>query len=707
LPHVSSRARRSAPDLADPGELPLLRGEALLGRALHRLVIAFAAWLVAGALLCGVLALLGLWQPLVALPLLAVLGAGALWVAALVPSRPLPVWAALALVTVAVGATAWAGLTHSEQVLPRRDAGSYLQSAIDLAQGHRRPIAVPAASVGGPEALAVEGVTLASPAFYEVGSDTDPAIQPQFPVGASAWYSVAWWAGGASAAFWAPAVVGGMGILAIGLLASAVVGARWSPLAALTCALCFPLLHVNRSTYSEPLAVVVLAAALLALVQSARSARAAQAARARSAAVVAGALVGGGVLVRVDSLREVVLLLPVAALAAAQRQPHARALAASALGSAIVGGAVTWLTSSEYLRDIAGSLLPLLALGAVVGLGCAAALAWRRRGGALPVLVQAWLPRIAAAVVTAFGLALASRPWWQTTRQSPRDPGARVVAGLQLRQGLPVDGGRTYAEDTLVWMAWWVGPAALVIALAVAAALAHRLATAWVDGRALPPWSGPLLVAVGSSVLTWYRPGITPDHPWADRRLVIALPFVVLLVVAAAAALTRWSTRRLPFPMLLATSAGASLAVVLPTALATWPHATERVERGELAAVEQVCRSFSDGDLALMVDSRAANEWPQVLRGQCGVPALSTTAALRRSPAALESAVGQVSAAAQAHGLRLVVLGAESDEALHAVGAARIHQVLDTTVLEDQRLLEARPDGLDELPLRVWVGTAR
>ena len=64
---------------------------------------------------------------------------------------------------------------------------------------------------------------------------------------------------------WTPAVFGGLGVLALGLLVSTVVGPRWGPLGALGTALCFPLLHVNRSTYSEPPAVLVLAAGLLVL----------------------------------------------------------------------------------------------------------------------------------------------------------------------------------------------------------------------------------------------------------------------------------------------------------------------------------------------------------------------------------------------------------------------------------------------------------
>jgi hypothetical protein len=277
---------------SEPDDLPLLRGEAFAGWLLGRVVIGTAAWVLLGAATCGLLALVGLWQPLVAAVVLLVSAAVAVRVAALVPARPMPVWVALLLAGVALGTTLWAGLTHSEQVLPRRDSGSYFQSAVELAAGHDRPIEVAPEAVGGPDVLRIEGITLASPAFYQVGSVEDPAIQPQFPVGPSAWYSVAWWLGGAGATFWAPAVLGGLGVLAFGLLAALTVGPRWSPLAAVGMALCFPLLHVNRSTYSEPLAVLVLMAAMVALVQAARSSRARDVPGARGAAVGAGALVG-------------------------------------------------------------------------------------------------------------------------------------------------------------------------------------------------------------------------------------------------------------------------------------------------------------------------------------------------------------------------------------------------------------------------------
>jgi hypothetical protein len=143
--------------------------------------------------------------------------------------------------------------------------------------------------------------------------------------------------------------------------------------------------------------------------------------------------------------------------------------------------------------------------------------------------------------------------------------------------------------------------------------------------------------------------------------------------------------------------------MLVPAGLATWPHATERVEHGELAAVDRVCAAFRPGDVALMADSRAANEWPQVLRGYCGVPALSTTSGLRNDDGAFRDAVAHIETAVSRSGKRLVLVAADTPQVLTDLGAAP-RAAVDVTVLEDERLLERRPDGLVSLPIQVWLG---
>jgi len=327
-----------------------------------------------------------------------------------------------------------------------------------------------------------------------------------------------------------------------------------------------------------------------------------------------------------------------------------------------------------------------------------------RRGLRLGGVARRWLPGGLAALVVLVGVVLASRPLWQTVRQSAADPGARVVAGLQLAQGLPVDGGRTYAEHSVVWVSWWVGVPALVLALIGAAGLAWRLGVVWRDDEPLPSWVALALAAVGSVVLTLYRPGITPDHPWADRRLVpVVLPAVVLLAVAGAAGLVRVVSRRWTSGAGAAMAAVVVVAVLLPTVLATEPVATQRTERGEVAALDDACRAFAPGDTAILVDGRAANEWTQVLRGVCSVPTVSVHA----SPGhpADGATVVAVARAVVAAGRRPVVVSAGSADAVARLGAVPTHAVHLVTT-EDQRLLTRRPEGSARLTVDLWVASA-
>jgi len=306
-------------------------------------------------------------------------------------------------------------------------------------------------------------------------------------------------------------------------------------------------------------------------------------------------------------------------------------------------------------------------------------------------------------------------------RQDPADPGARVVAALQLRQGLPVDGGRTYAEHSVQWVSWWLGVPALVLALAGAAWLAARAGAAWRDGAPLPPWTGPLVVALGSTALTLYRPGITPDHPWADRRLVpVVLPATVVLATAALAVGVRALTRagaptggrgpvrglpkRAPAALRVAVAACAAAVLLVPAALATAPVAGERTERGEVAAVRRACAAFGPADTAVLLGSRAGNEWPQVLRGVCGVPALAVRATRARAvpPGTLDRVVRGIEAA----GRRPVLVTADGERVLSDVGA-RARRVVDLRTTEDARLLTRRPGAGVPLDVDLWLAQVR
>lgn len=680
-----------------------------LAPLLERVVVGVGLWVVLLGFVGSVIAWIGAWIPVVGVTTALVSAAVAARLAARLPAptgRPLGPLSAGALVVGVLAVTVWTGVTHSEQVLPRRDSASYLQATILLAEEGSRPVSVDAGTIGGPETLAEDGLTLEAPAFYEIGSPEDPQVQPQFMPGPALVYSLPWWAGGAAPTLWAPAVAGGLALLAVGLLVARVVGPSAAAPAALLVGACFPWLHTARSTYSEPLAGLTLGAGFLALTLLVRSAeqRTGREGAWGTAAVVAGALIGGTAIVRIDALRETMLLIPVAALLLARGRAWARPLLVGAVGTTLAGFAVAGVMSWRYLGEIGSSLVPLVALVVVMSLVCWWLLRRVRAGWSVPRSLTQRLPSLLAGAVLVVGVALSLRPLFMTVRQDPRDPGAMYVARMQAELGLPVDGGRTYAEHSVDWLAWWIGPAALVIALVALAVLAHRLGTWWAKGGPLPAWGPALVVVTGSTLLTLVRPGITPDHPWADRRLLIALPLALVLAVAAAwwaggQARRRWGS-----------GAGAAALVALlaatavPTAAATWPHRTERVEQGGLAAAATYCDALGPDDVVLAVDDWAVNHWTQVTRGMCGVPAIATTGRLRDDPDRVLAAAQRLDERVRARGGRVLLVAHREPETLEELGATDVRTVLDTVLMEDPHVLTERPERLDPLRLTVWTG---
>lgn len=680
-----------------------------LAPLLERVVVAAGLWVVLLGFVGAVIAWLGAWVPVVGFTTAVVTGALAVRLSGALPSPagrglgPLP---AAALVAGVLAVTVWTGVTHSEQVMPRRDSASYLQATIQLAEEGSRPVSVDAESIGGPQTLAEDGLTLEAPAFYEIGSPDAPSIQPQFMPGPALTYSLPWWIGGATPTLWVPAIAGGLALLAIGLLAARVVSPWAAAPAALLVGACFPWLHTARSTYSEPLAGLTLGAGFLALtllVRATEDDSDGAASRWSGAALLAGALVGGTSIVRIDALRETMLLIPVAALLLARGRGWALPLLVGAVATTLAGFAVAGVMSWRYLGEIGASLVPLVGLVAVMSLVSWWLLRRSRSGWSLPARLTSRLPAVLGGTVVVVGVLLALRPLVMTTRQDPSDPGAMYVARMQAESGLPIDGGRTYAEHSVDWLAWWVGPAALVIALVALAVLTHRVTTWWTKGGPVPAWGAALVVTTGSTLLTLVRPGITPDHPWADRRLLIALPLVIVLAVAAA-----WWAGRVARERWGAAAGGAVIialvaATAVPTALATWPHRAERVEQGGFAAAETYCSALEPDDVVLAVDDWAVNHWTQVTRGMCGVPAIATTGRLRDDPDEVLAVAQRLDERVHDRGGRLLLVAHRDRSTLTDLGVTDADVVLDTEIMEDPHVLETRPERLDPLRLVVWT----
>jgi hypothetical protein len=744
---------RSSPDGARPGRgLRGLRLPDLPGHAPAAVLLlagpaaAFAA--LAVCLLAAVLVPAGLWRPAVVAPLTVPAAAAVWWLTRSLrrlsahgrTAIRIPRWATTASLAVAVAFGLWAGLTHGEHLIIRRDAGSYALFAQWLATRHHLPVDSQIAAFGGVAALDVPGFTLASPAYFQVGVPGGADVVPQFLLGAPSLFSLGWWAWGWTGLFTVSALIGGFAILAAAGLVARVAGPRWAPLGALALAGTQPVLHAARATLSEPVALLlVLAAAGLAVDAVDREH---DAPGTRRLAVIAGAVLGLAGLVRVDVLREVALAVPVAAVLAVKGHRSGVPLAGAALAGAMLSAVPAWLLSRPYLEAVQSSLRPLatatLALTAASLVATALDVAVRRfrgrpggsgstpgprtaQGPADPRSTGArvrWLPAVVTACVLLTGAVLASRPLWMTVRQDPSDSAVPLIASLQRQQGLPVDGARTYAEQSVQWLLWYTGPAVAVLALVVAATAGGR-AVAWLldRRRGRPPAAlVPLVVGLGSVVLTLYRPGITPDHPWADRRLVpVVLPFTVVAATAGAAWALRELRRRRPVAPWAVGAFGivAAVVLILPAVAATRPLAVQRTEVGQPAAAAAVCAALRPRDAVVAVSDsgggiRAQNEWVQVVRGVCGRPSAALVAS---SPAERAASLTRLSSLVSGAGGRLVLLSAAEDDgtaprALLELGLAPSRAVrLRTT--EDQHLLTQRPYALDSVMIDVWLAIWR
>lgn len=666
--------------------------------------------------LAGLAQHLGWWSPWAAGPALLV-GAGlALLVVPRLPLPRLPWRAAAVLLTLSAGFGLWAALTHGEHLTVRRDPGAYATYALALARYGGVPLD-PGLDVFGLSA-ADPWVRVSAAAQYAVpGTAADGSatleVVPQFLVGVPALLTLGWWAGGWSGLLVLPAVAGGLALLAFGGLAAHLLPRAPAVLAVLVLGLSQPVLLVARQTFSEPFSLLYVLTGTALLVVATTTDR-----RPRSTSFVAGVLLGANLFVRIDAVRELVLLVPLATLLVGRRHPAGIPLLLGALLTGVPAALATTWWSSPYVDSVASSLGPLVVVGAVLVVLSAAGLLlgrhledrWRDGVPAAARRAADLAPGLAAGLVAVVGLVLTSRPLWLVDRRlDPYLPGMDdFVGALQSQQDLPVDGLRTYSELSVQWLVWWLGPVTVLLAFVVAVVLTWRGVRAVLQPGPLPGWLLPAAVAIAVTVVALHRPAITPDHPWADRRYVtVTYPFLVLAATAALSRLARARSGRTP-PWRPVVAAVLAVAVLLPAAAATLPLATTRTEVGQVEAAEAVCDALEDAGprpALLTVGFRARVEWAPVVRARCGVPLVGIEAPTATSEESLGDVLARAAEGARANGRTPVVMvGDQASAQLVADATGRqLPLVVDLSTTEPERLLEERPLAARPLSVQAWV----
>jgi hypothetical protein len=637
-----------------------------------------------------------------------------------VPARapaPVPWWAVAGTVAVAAAFAAWQIADRTQQIIFLRDPATYLQVGYWIAHQGSLPIPNSLDAFGGSH----QDLSFASVNYYPRGS----GIVPQFMTGMPIVLAGAIWLGGVPAALVITPLIGGCAVLAFGGLAGRLVGAGWAPAAAAVLALNLPQQYTSRSTFSEPLAQVLLFGGLCLLADSLVVARKPYGRTVTGQADwpgqdvvlagLAGLALGLTILVRIDGLSDILPAVPFLGLLLAARRRQAIPFGLGLLAGVGYGLADGYLLSRPYLDLEAPSLRPLGLITAAVVLLTVAALVITRSRAAMAGLhrwlgprVLRWLPGAAAALTVLIFVGFAVRPLLQTVAGETDPVSIAYVAELQRLAHLPVNGRRQYYEDSLYWVIWYIGvPAVLLGAfgLAVLARRCTRALLAWKDpDAAARVWALPLMMAIWVIVSVLWRPAVSPDQPWASRRLVpFVLPGLILGAVWASAWLRDRAVRAGRARVTSAAVASCCVAsLVIPTALTTFDvtssgvhgMAFRRIGAGELTAVGQLCTATGPDASAVILDSLTADRFAQVVRGMCGTPAAVLDPV---TPATVDAVVAGI----EAVGRRPVLL-AETEAELAPYGGAP-REVVNLLTTQEAHTLTSPPTRTWLIHYTVWM----
>ena len=598
----------------------------LPGRFLARVTalpaIALSAWL----LVAFPLLVLGWFTPVLGLflGLPAILVACAL-LPRLIPDLDedhVPWWPVLAVLVITVAFIAVQIAYHAEALVIRRDPASYAMYTAWIAENGYLPIPQQRELIAGEDsALGYQSL-----AYYQ----RDDVIWPQFMAGAPLVLSIGYWVGGLDGMLVTTPFLGALGVLTFAGLTARLVGVRWAPLAALVLAVCLPQQWVSRFTYSEPLAQILLLGGLV-LAFDALSRRRNLTERwgaEHVLAATAGVVFGLGVLVRIDAIRDLLPVIGFIGLLLVARRGQALPLLGGLAVGAGYGLVAGYGYSRPYLEYLSDSMSPLLLIsGVVIVLTIVlTAVLWRRglpRSERVPWLAGA-VGLLAILVMVGFAI----RPLVWPDYGHGSDFTDQWVAAVQQIEGLPIEGSRTYYDMSLYWVGWYVGLGTVLLASLGVALVLYRLTR-----RHDPWWLLPAMLLVWTVATTLLRPAITPDHPWASRRLIVlVIPAFILFAVWFLAWLTRYCERSVEharsgpiaraLPVVVAASA--SVALLGPTLLTSASGIMGyRQDIGTVAQTERLCGSLPPDASVIVVDSGMAGGFMPLFRNVCGAPTAS------------------------------------------------------------------------------------
>jgi hypothetical protein len=748
------------------GQMVKVRSADIAGTVLARLTVLPAvlilAWLIPGVPLLLAGHFLPFPMTLIAVSLAAALTVNGLRVVPASWPRLLsgvrksePGWTTwfglLATVAVVAGLTGWQLTESSEALIVLRDPGTYLQAGYWIAQHGSLPVPETLKAFGGAHA----GLNFTSTGFLVRGTSIYPAVMPGLPLLLAGGF----WVHGATGALAIGPVLGGLATLTFAGLVGRLIGPQWAPAGALVLGLSLPQQYVGRAALSETALQILLFGGLCLLVDSvvlrgeadvpavsAADAPEARSARARLAvawqlaaptrwaswltpqrvlAGLAGMALSFGLVISLEALVYLLPVIPFGCALVMGRRPQAAPFLSGLVFGLCFGVLSLYLLDRPFL-DSVGQTVALAGVVAVWLVALSIVAFQLGRVGRVRRLVSRalagpplrWLPEFGAALAVAVLIGFAVRPYVQRVHGHPTLAVYTAIKAMQRAQGLPIDPSRTYAEQTLYWVIWYIGlPTVLLgtFGLALVVRRCLRALLTWRDPTGVwRAWGLPLATICGGSVVALWAPDIVPDQPWASRRLIVmVIPGLILFALWAASWLARRARDRGARP-LTAALAGlfCTAAMLVPTVSTTFglglSHsgksgglkpvaqgmALTRTGVGQIGVLRELCASIPHNATVVVVDYQTGQEFSQLIRGTCGVPVAWMA---NRPTSAVEDVIGSISAA----GRRPLLLAA-SRRGLIAYGGSPV-RLLDLATTEDPHDLTQLPTSLQPVRYQVWM----
>jgi hypothetical protein len=507
---------------------------------------------------------------------------------------------------------------RGELVSVARDPSVYTLRALWLVHHHSPNIPMnlgklQISSVGSlQEGPLLSSATVSVPGFpYSHGS-----VHPQGNSLVPGLLAVAGWIRGDYMVLQANLLIGGLALLAVYAFSRRLVGPLWALAPMIALAISMPMVYFSRNPYTEPMALLVTFVGLTLLWSGWRARStpqfftaglamgAAQMARIDGAVAVLGACLGIGIGMIFTTSPEL-------------RRRGRRFLIAFAGGALVtIGiGTVDLLRNSpDYIAHQHG-LIGALLLGVVVAVLVLLLLSWP------PIFSSAarWLAghgigvaRFAAIAVGVLAVVMISRPlWWMGHFQHEAPIGA-MLQTYQQQAGVALDGTRSYDEQTIRWLSWYLGWPTIILAAAGLSWMAYRVV------RLRDPRLLVFLTTFGVVAGLYLNDvNITPIQIWAMRRL---LPVVLPCVLVAAVWLAVMVVRQRP--ALLWLSGALVVGIALLPVLSWNKLVTVGEETGEYNEVKSICNAIHGDRVVVLGAFPASGDYLPSTRIICGAQSL-------------------------------------------------------------------------------------